>query len=179
MDSRLWLTPWTTDLKKSMDEELAFQKAYMQKMGLTLSPRDQKLFGGALLNIMLGLGDKKTADLINQFKQKTANVQGYPVVSSSEWFVTEDPKALARRAEEKAKADADEPAPDLSGGAGDIAGNLLGGFAKKKLKQNQAKKEKKQEGKPVFSTYHEVKSVTTATVPADQFEVPAGYKQVK
>jgi hypothetical protein len=158
---------------------VAFQKAYLTKMGLSTTIGDQKQFGGPALMMMLGLGDKKTGDLIEQFKKKTADLKGYPIVSSSEWYVKEDPKALARKDEARAKAEADEPGPDLTGGAKNVAGNLIGSFAKKKAREHQAKKEKANEGKPVFTVYHEVKSISTAKVPADRFEVPAGYRKTK
>ena len=48
---------------------------------------------------------------------------------------------------------------------------------KKKMKASQAKKAEQREGQPMFSTYHEVVAVEQTAVPADSFEVPAGFKK--
>lgn len=178
MVTNFWMTPLTSDLKRALDEEVKFQKAYFTKMGLTFSPKDQEIFGGAALKMMLGLGDKNTGDLLAKLKDKTKDLNGYPIVTESEWTVKEDPKAVQRRKDEQAKADSDD-SPEVSADPKAMAGNLLGSFAKKKMKQRQEAKEKEREGKPQFSAYHEVVSVSVAGVDAATFDVPAGFKKVK
>ncbi len=180
MLTHFWLTPWTADLKKASDEEVAFQKAYLAKMGFTFSPKDREMFGGPALGMMLGVGEQKTADLIKQLKEKTKDLNGFPIVTDSEWSMVEDPKAIQRKKDAQAKAAAEEDSnPELSADPQEMAGNLLGAFAKKKMTQRKATKDKEQEGKPAFSAYHEVLSLTVASAEASLFKIPAGFKKVE
>jgi hypothetical protein len=181
MMNSFWMTPWTADLKRAMDEELKFDKAFVAKLGFSLSPRESELYGGGTLTYMLGVGDAKTAGLISQLKEKSKMISGYAIVTASDWTVQEDPKAIQRRREEKAKADAADKTemPSLNDNPTDAAGKLFGGFAKKKYKEHEDAKEKKMQGKPIFSTYHEVEAIEVAPVNASAFEIPAGFKKVE
>jgi hypothetical protein len=166
MLTRFWMTPLTADLKKAMEEDVKFQKAYLEKMGVAIPPAEREAFGGAGMALLLGVGDKKVTELLTQLKDKTKDLSGYPIVTESEWTVKEDPKAVARREQAKA-AEAKEDSPELSADPKNLAGNLLGSFAKKKMKQRQD---------APLTGYHEVVSVSVAPADAALFEIPAGFK---
>jgi hypothetical protein len=162
-----------------MDEETAFARAYMNKMGLTLSPRQRELFNPATVGALLGVGNKSAEDTLTQVRRKLESVQGFPVVTETTWTSEEDPRAVAANKEAAAKrayAD-DDGGVDLANGVQGAAGSLLGGFAKRKMKQRSEQKAAEREALPLFSTYSEVVSLETSAVPASQFEVPAGFRK--
>lgn len=181
LDTNIWTTPWTKTLRQAMDEQLKFSKAYFQKMGLPLSAEKHKAFDASSVRMLLGVSGAKTEETLDNLGKKIASIEGFPVATETVWTVREDPNAVARREKEKAstqKAQADDNKVDVSGGAADIAGGLLGGFAKKKMKERQEKVDAKRAGEPVLSTYYEVKSVGVAPLDAGAFDVPAGYKKI-
>lgn len=176
-DTDVWTTPLNATLRKAMDEEAKFYQAYMKKLGVKMSPKDREMFNPASVAMMLGVGQKGAADTLAQVKKKMETISGYPILTDARWVVLEDPRAAAREKAAAMKDDEDDAGLDLSGGVAGAAGSLFGGFAKKKMKERQAKKEEERAGQPMFSTYYEVLGVDAASIPADQFEVPAGYKK--
>lgn len=177
-DTRLWLAPWTADLKKASQEEAAFFKAYAAKLtgGQPGSPNKPGM-SGAQIRMLLGLSEADADKMAKTFAQKAAALDGYPIVTDSSWFVDEDPRAKAAR-KEQASAKDEGSSPQLSADPKAMAGNLMAGFAKKKMKERQEKAEQEREGKPVFSVYSEIKSVSLAAAAPALFEVPAGFKKI-
>jgi len=179
-DTNVWATPWTAALRKAVDEETKFFQAYMNKLGVKLSPKDRQAFNPAALAMMMGVDKANAEDTLAQAKKKIESINGFPIVTDSRWYVVEDPRATAARKEAAAKQKdeaADEPAVDLSGGVSGAAGSLFGNMAKKKMRANQEKKEAAREGQPAISTYHEVTAIEFTPVPAGSFDVPAGFKK--
>jgi hypothetical protein len=177
-DTRVWQTPLTKELKTALEEEKKYGQAFLAKVRGGMTASDQAALGGGQLALMLGLGTQKSSEIMKSMQVKLAQFNGYPVVTDSKWFLIEDPKAIARREAAEQKED-EADAPNLSTDPKDLAGGLLGGFAKKKMKERQQKANKAKEGAPVFATYVEVKSIDTRSISSDTFEIPTGYKKVK
>lgn len=180
MENKLWLAPMTGVLKKHLEEEKRFVQAYMKKLGFGFAAGDPRVMSVGALKMLLGVGGPEMEKLLDQVQTKAGALNGYPIVTDSTWTMQEDPKAVARR--EAAMDDAamnEEETPDLTGGAKGIAGGLISGFAKKKVKQHQAKKAEERAGKPAYASYTEVVRISDAAIPDATFEVPAGYKLKK
>ena len=178
LETRLWLSSWTPALKQLAAEERKFAQAYLAKLGLAFSTEDKQALGMDQVTLMLGLGSDKTEEFLKQIKTKMAGVDGYPILTESHWNLKEDPKAIERRKANKMEQEKSETSDtgNLGSNPTDIASGLLGGFAKKKMKEQQAKKEAAQENKPVLSIITEVKSVLTSKLAPADFDLPAGYK---
>ncbi len=181
-ETNVWATPWTATLHKAVDEETTFFQAYMSKLGLKLSPKDSQAFSPGALAMMMGVDKANAEETLAQAKKKMESINGFPIVTESKWFVVEDARVSAARkdaAAQQKQAQAGDDKVDLSGGVAGAAGSLFGNLAKKKMLANQEKKEAAREGQPSISTYHEVTAIELTSVPADQFDVPAGFKKAE
>ncbi len=181
LNTNIWTTAWTKTLRQANDEQMKFAKAYMQKLGFSMSADKNKTFDENSVRMLLGVGGPKTEEMLAGLRKKVDGIDGFPVATETIWTVKEDPKAVARSEKEKAQArkqaEAEESNIDTSGSATDIAGGLLGNFAKKKMREKKEKSDEKRAGEPVLSTYYEVKSVNTDALGTGQFDVPAGFKK--
>lgn len=175
-----WMTALTAKLKQAQVEEMRFSKAYLEKLGISLSPDEKKSFDDSSVAMLLGVGGEKTRDTLASLQKKLSTLQGYPIVTETIWSVQADPKAVAREKQSKDKARAENnSAPELSVDPKKMAGNLMGAFAKKKMQAHEDKKDKERENKPLLSTYSEVRLIDLKPVSSDLFEIPAGYKKIK
>lgn len=175
----VWTTPWSAELKTVAAEEAAFGQAFAKKLGVSLTPEERRLFDPATVAVMLGVSADKAEETIAQTKKKMSAIDGYPVLIDAAWYVREDAAAAVRRAAESKAAEPEDEGIDLSNGAAGAASSLLGGFAKKKMKENREKKAADREKLPAFSTYYELLSLNTAPVSEGLFDLPAGFKQKK
>ena len=182
-ETNVWATPWTANLHKAVEEEQKFYQAYMNKLGLKLSPKDRQVFNPSALAMMMGVDQQNAEETLSQAKKKIESINGFPIVTESKWYVVEDARVTAARKDAAAKqkeADASgDSKVDLSGGVSGAAGSLFGNLAKKKIRESQDKKAAANEGQPAFSTYHEVTAVELAAVATDRFDVPAGFKKTE
>ncbi len=163
MTTDLWNTPLTDQLKKAQATEAEFSKKLMQKLGVGLSPEEANQLGAGMLTSMYGLDAKETAGKLEQVGKEMAKVEGYPIVTEVKWQVKND--SVAKKPE--AKEEPEEPPTSL------------GGFIGNKIARQIAKDEKPKEEGVMFSSYHEVKSISLDAVPETSFEVPDGYKKVE
>ena len=159
MTTNLWNTPLTDQLKKAQAIEAEFNKKLAQKLGVGLSPEESDRLGAGMLTSMYGLDPKETAGKMEEVGREMAKVEGYPIVTEVKWQVKND-SAAAKKPEPES-----EPPPTSIGGL--IASKLA---PKPSASQNQD---------VVFSSYHEVKSVSLDPVPETAFEIPDGYKKVE
>jgi len=162
MTTDLWNTPLTDQLKKAQAIEAEFSKKLMQKLGVSLSPEEANQLGAGMLTSMYGLDAKETAGKLEQVGKEMAKVEGYPIVTEVKWQVKND--SAARKPEPKEEPE--EPPTSL------------GGFIGNKIARQIAKDEKPKEEGVMFSSYHEVKSISLDAVPETEFEIPTGYKRV-
>ena len=165
MTTELWNTPEDENIRKLKKEEEEFNRAYLEKLGLDMSPDDMKRFG---LSIIGGMANASGVDLKKEFSK----IKGYPIVTSVKWQSQKEGK---EHADDQEEGEEDEGV-DLSKGLG----GAFGGFMKKKMAKRDKKKAEEKEGmKVIFESYTEIKSITTASISKDLFEVPKGYKKGK
>jgi hypothetical protein len=161
MTTGLWNTPLTDQLRKAREIEADFDRKLSQKLGLGLSPEETDRLGAGMLTTLYGLDPKETAAKLEQVGKELAKVEGYSIVTEVKWQVKND-SAAAKKPEPEP-----EPAP-----------TSLGGLIANKLAQKAASDKPKEEG-VLFSSYHEVKSLSLDALPDQDFEIPAGYKKVE
>lgn len=165
MTSGMWNTPLTDNLKKAQAVEAEFSRKLAKKMGLEVSADQMQNMGLGLLTTTYGVDSKEAARNFEKAAKELAKVEGYPIVTEVTWKVKPDSAALARD-----KAGEEEGEPASSGGG-------LRGMLANKIAKAIVKDQPREKSDVVFSSYHEVRSVTTADVPSSEFEVPDGYKK--
>ena len=163
MTTDLWNAPLTAQLKKAQAIEAEFNRGYAKKLGMALTPEETDRLGAGMLTSIYGLDPKETSGKLEQVGKEIAKVEGYPVVTDVKWQMKSDSAA--------SKKPEPEPEPEESS-------TSLGGLIGKKIAQSIAPSKPK-EGGILFSSYHEVKSVSLDTVPETGFEIPDGYKKVE
>ncbi|HVA66998.1 MAG TPA: hypothetical protein VNK24_08760 [Elusimicrobiota bacterium] len=173
MKADVWAAPWTKDLKLAADEQAAYNKAYLEKLGLGVSPEAGQDFGFKLLALMTGAGGKSLSQSEPEFEAKMARIKGYPVALDVRWYPVQD---SAQSSQVQADQPSQDSGADLSGGASQVATNFLGGLAAKMARREIEKKEAGGQ-QPVFSVRTTVESVAVGSLPKSDFEVPAGYRK--
>ena len=175
MLSGIWMTPWTSELKQAGKEEEAFQKAYLAKLGLEISPKDASRFGMQTARMLLAAGGPELERELGKLAKKASKLDGYAVLTETEW------RSPAPAAPKPSKGDDDEDdsvARDAAG-AGSVGGaalGVLGGFAKRAAKKKAREAAAGDPSKPAFSVRTELKKLEVAELPSETFEVPKGYK---
>ncbi len=173
MKADIWAAPWTKDLKEAADEQAAYNKAYLDKLGLGASPQDIQDFGFKLLALMTGANGEDFSRSEAELKAKMARIKGYLVELDVRWY-------SGGESAQPSQARADEPSRDsgvdLSGGASRAAESFLGGIAEKMARREIEKKEAGAP-EPAFSIRTIVESVKVGRLPQADFEVPAGYRK--
>ncbi len=174
MTNNLWNTSETKEIRTLQKEELEFAKAYMKKLGISVSPEEAKKFGMTAVAGMFGDDEPTVRKKLKELQDKMEKIKGYPIVTALKWEV-EVPEASRQAGGEKAEKESE--GTDLSGGIG----GLLGGLAKKAAKKKTADSAKEsQKGENVlFDFYSEVKKIDVSSIPSSDFTVPSGYKLVK
>jgi hypothetical protein len=160
MTTDLWNTPLTDKLKQAQAIEAEFSKKLAQKLGVSLSPEEANQLGAGMLTSMYGLDPKETAGKMEEVRKEMAKVEGYPIVTEVKWQVKND--STAKKPE--SKEEPEEPPTSLSG----LVANKLA--PKPPAAPDQG---------VVFSSYHEVKSVSLDAISETTFEIPDGYKKAE
>jgi hypothetical protein len=163
MTTDLWNTPLTDKLKQAQQVETDFNRSYVKKLGVEMSPQETDRLGARMLTSMYGLDAKETAGKLEEVGKEMAKVEGYPIVTEVKWQVKND-SAAAKKPEPEPEP---EPAP-----------TSLGGLIANKLARQATSDKPKEEG-VLFSSYHEVKSVSLDAVTETNFEIPDGYRKVE
>jgi len=163
MTTDLWNTPLTDQLKKAQAIETEFNRAYTKKLGVELAPEKTDRLGAGMLTSMYGLDPKETAGKMEEVGKEMAKVEGYSIVTEVKWQVKND--STAKKPEPKEEPE--EPPTSI------------GGFIGNKIAKQIAADNKPREEDAIFSSYHEVKSVSLDAVPETAFEIPDGYKKVE
>jgi len=164
LESIVWTTPYTGDIKAAQDEEFAFSREYLKKIDLNIDQVQKDVLGTEWLSLLGSMnpadgGKSSLSPKGNQVAQEMKKIQGYPIVTDGKYFVTGTAKAQGSKDEE-------------SGGGG-ISG-ALGKFASKALKKKPNPEEEKA---PALAFYTEVTGISVAGIDAVEFQVPAGYKK--
>jgi hypothetical protein len=174
MTNDLWNTSETKEIRALQKEELEYAKAYMKKLGISVSPEEAKKFGMAAVAGNFGEDEQAVRKKLKELQEKLGKIKGYPIVTALKWEF-EAPEASRQAGGEKAGKESEDV--DLSGGIG----GFLGGLAKKAAKNKAA--ESTEEGRKganvLFDFYSEVKKIDVSSIPLSDFTVPSGYKLVK
>ncbi len=170
MISTIWATPETGVLAQLKKEEEAYGKAYLKAIGVSDAAKaDLRAIGGTMLTALAGSGEKELSKALSGMPTEMKKIKGYPVSTRVEWYGKDEAVAGGK---EEASEEVEIPT-DVSSALGQFAT----GLAKKKM---EAKKPAPSvEGRLVLAMTTEVKSVDTSAIPADTFEVPAGFKKTK
>jgi hypothetical protein len=158
-----WTTPETSSIKKLQSEEMAFTKAYMKKLGLELSQQEMKQFGMEMFSAMSGASKDEMEKQFKVFKKEMAKLKGYPIRTVVSWSLEGD-KASAQAAQKETPPSS--PSINPFGGIGGLLSSAAG---------SAASNMKPEANPPFFSSTIEVKSIKTDSLPADAFEIPAGF----
>lgn len=170
MNNHLWTTPETAAIRKASAEEREFYTAYTRKLGLSVSPSESKQMGTEALAAMSGVPSEEVEKGLIRAKEEMSKIKGYPIRSAVTWAVEGD-KTSAGKEEATSSESASEPPKSIGGLLGGLAGKITQKVVKDKVSSATGGKE----GAPFFSSMHEVKSIQTDSVPAEVFEIPAGY----
>lgn len=176
MTSDIWATPWTSDLRKAMDEETKFQKAYLKKLGVDLSAQDQRRFGLDTARLMLAAAGPEIEKALVKLAREMSAIDGYPIVTETAWRSPapgEAAKGESADEEEESELSGAEGADSIGGAAMGFLGGMAKNAAKKKVKQAATP----DAGKPAISIRTEVKAIDTAKIPDATFEIPVGFKK--
>jgi len=163
MTTDLWNTPLTDKLKQAQGIETEFNRGYVKKLGIEVSPQETDRLGAGMLTSMYGLDPKETAGKLEQVGKELAKVEGYSIVTEVKWQVKDDSAA--------SKKPEPEPEPEEPP-------TSIGGFIGNKIAKSIAPSKPKEEN-VIFSSYYEVKSVSLDSIPETSFEIPEGYKKVE
>jgi hypothetical protein len=168
MTTDLWNTPLTDKLKQTREIESAFSRSYAKRLGRGLSPEETDRLGAGMLTSMYGLDSKETAGKLEQVGKELTKIEGYSIVTEVKWQVKADSAAAQKPAHSHGGEATPEPEPAPTGLRGMIANKLVPKPAAKPTEENV-----------VFSSYHEVKSVSLDPISETEFEIPDGYKKVE
>lgn len=181
VESEVWATPWTKDLKQAVKEEAAFAKAYLAKLGEKLGAQDRRRFALDSAQALVKAGGPELEKSLAKLKRELDKIDGYAIVTETVWKApaSEPPKGKAPKDDDK---DAGSALSDVRGGsAGDIAAGFLGGLAKRAAKKKAKQKAREafapKPGAPALSARVEVLSVSVKAVSPDAFEIPKGFKK--
>jgi hypothetical protein len=172
MTTDMWNTPLTDQLKRAKAIESEFGKKLAEKLGVGLSPDEANQLGAGMLTSMYGLDAKETEGKMGEVGKEMAKVEGYPIVTEVKWQVKNDSAA----AKKPARSDGGEATPKEEP---EEPPTSLGGFIGNKIAKQIVKDDKPKEEGVMFSSYHEVKSVSLDAIPETTFEIPDGYKKVE
>lgn len=162
LESVVWTTPLSDELRQAREVELKFSQAYLEKIGVEIGKMEEDVLGVRWLSILdsFSLAKGQPRRDYSKAEREMQKIKGYPIVIDGKYFVSgEKPAASAE----------EEPA------ATDVKGRL-GGLLKKTLKKKPAEAGTEAEGPSL--TYHtEVLEISTPDLSASDFQVPAGYKK--
>ena len=171
MNNNLWATPETATIRKVQAEEMAFHKAYAQKLGLQISPEEAKQLGIETFAAMSGASRQEIEKGFAKVREEMAKVKGYPIRTVVNWSVESEKSAGAEK-EGSSSSESSSQTPTSVGG-------FLSGLSKtitQKVMKDQSSGSGQKEGGSFSSTY-EVKAISADSVPGDIFEIPSGYSK--
>lgn len=170
MITTLWTTAETGAVAALKKEEEAYAKAWREMIGMDASSMETlKTLGASMVAGMAGAGEKDLAKALAKAPAEMKKVKGYPISTRVEWFGSGESAPAQNDA-----ANVDDAALDSMKSMGGMFGDMAANLAKKKADQKSGKKTGPS---PMFAMTTEVKSISTASLPASTFEIPAGFKK--
>ena len=163
----VWTTEKTGTINKGMAEELNFEKAYLQKVGLEMDFNSQSILGLNWIKMFQNMkrGQSGKADF-NEVKwaNEMKKIKGYPVVIDGEFYVSASGKKGARKTHGKENFDISNPSS--------MFGNMFKKAMKKKAKPKLNKRE------PAFAYHTELIKIEVKNLSGDKFKIPAGFQKI-
>lgn len=175
----IWTTPMSDDLKQAQEEEMRFNREYLTQMGLDMETIADEVLGTRWMHLFRQLSRSRTGqfdDETPQFVQEMEKIEGYPVLTDGKYFFTREGESYQTTAPpEKEEEEKTEINPRDPRGT-------FGGLMKKAIKKKvEPKKETTSASGPLpaFSFYTEVLSFKAKSLNPADFGVPAGYKKIE
>jgi len=172
MKSNLWNTAETATIRKVVAEENAFNKAYVQKLGIRISPQEAKQMGIDAFASMSGASQKEIEKGFAKLQNEMSKIKGYPIRTVVNWSVQGDQSAAAQS---KGESESGKSSAETPASVGGFLTGLSKGLAQKVVKDKGSASD--QTGGGSFSITTEVKAVSADSVPAALFEIPSGYSK--
>jgi hypothetical protein len=169
MTSDLWTTPETAETRALMKEEREFTQAWLKKIGWDMTDEETRKMGLAMVGAMIGGDEESFKKGAKEVAAKMEKIKGYPIGTGIKWMLKGSGGA--------AGGGGGEGVPDIAKGLG----GLMSAFGKKGGKGGGGEAAKSGEAAgptPVFETYTEIRTISTASLPDADFMPPAGYKKV-
>ncbi len=166
--SDMWLAK---DLKGYKEVE-DFYRRMAEKMG-------QEWMGGlANLSQMLSASNPELAESMKEMQKESRKLEGTPLVTTTTFDVVSQPAKEEKSTEEEEEQQAGEAQIEKPS-----VGGLLGKFGKKKAeeknKEREAGKAKEGNRSNMMTATTKLTGFSAASLGADLFQIPAGYKEVK
>jgi hypothetical protein len=168
LDTAVWTTPMSDTLREAQAEEMKFNQAYLEKIGITMDPSQRDVLGMSWISMLDAFGrpGAKPKQDSSKAAAEMKKIQGYPIVIDGKYDV-KGVKPQAAAGAETAESEEQSPA--------DVKG-AIGGFLKKSLKKKPSDTAPKAD-EPTLTYRIETLEITTPSLSAADFQVPAGYKK--
>ena len=172
MTADVWVTPMTETLEKAQEEQAEFHAALLAQLELDVSPQDMERLGMKMMTAMYGVDSDDAGEKLEEVADKLASIEGYQIVTDVKWKMVVD-------VEEEPEP---EPEPEKRPSGGfpfpTSRGAMRGLVADKIAGEIMGQVEEPSEPEFLFTSYHEVKSVSVAELPGSDFEITEGYTPV-
>jgi hypothetical protein len=168
LDTAVWATPMSGTLREAQAEEIKFNQAYLEKIGINMDQSQRDVLGMSWISMLDAFGrpGAKPKQDNSKAAAEMKKIQGYPIVIDGKYDV-KGVKPQAAAGAETAESEEESPA--------DVKG-AIGGFLKKSLKKKPSDTAPKTD-EPTMTYRIETLEVSTPSLSAADFQVPAGYKK--
>jgi hypothetical protein len=148
-------------LLKAQEEEAAFSREYLKKMGINSDQFQQDILGADWMEMLNAFTRKPSSAKqdSSKFVEEMKKIKGYPILIDGK-LVTAGTKP------------AGEPEAETKSGGG-----LVGGLAGKLLKKKKASADESQGPAPALTYRIEVQEIVLSDLGAGDFQVPPDYKK--
>jgi hypothetical protein len=155
LESTVWTTPHSTSMRTAEAEELAFNKAYMEKLGLDSNELASAVTGSNWTQQLAMLGGEGANAEMPDTASELAKLKGYPIIVDGAYYSS------------SSGGEQEKPAGGIRGG--------LGGLMKRGAKKVLAKKE--ETPKPKLTFYTEILEISINAIDAASLAIPESYTE--
>jgi len=168
LDTAVWTTPMSDMLRDAQAEEMKFNTAYLEKLGIDIEQSQRDVLGMSWISMLDAFGrpGAKPKQDYSKAAAEMKKIQGYPIVIDGKYDV-KGVKPQASAGAETAESEEESPA--------DVKG-AIGGFLKKSLKKKPSDTAPKTD-EPTMTYRIETLEIATPSLGAADFQIPAGYKK--
>lgn len=169
MTMTLWTTPYTAALRELKKEEADFNKAYLEKLGIKMTPEQSKELGLSVIGAAAGASR-------GDFEKAMGKIKGYPIATDVQWAASGEGDGDEQTAG-GTNSQEEPPTEELNKAAGTL-GHMLGGLfgggddSKKSAPEPQRKQQAGSDMKTIFQSYTEIKNINTKPLSGDMFLPP-------